>query len=174
MTNAVLETLARLVADLDSLDVGWALVGGLAVSTRVEPRFTRDVDVVVAARSDGDAEQIIGTWETVGGASTYVPSEFARDGEQAIDTLTRLAISIVSVNSAFETLGVTLYEASLAGGDLASGLIDTMGGMEKFQTAISGYYENYYSGTEKLSNAVEPSSTASTATVPGRTGSVSR
>lgn len=40
MTNAVLETLARLVADLDSLDVGWALVGGLAVSTRVEPRFT--------------------------------------------------------------------------------------------------------------------------------------
>ena len=26
----------------------WALVGGLAVSTRVEPRLTRDIDIAVA------------------------------------------------------------------------------------------------------------------------------
>ena len=77
MTNAVLETLARLVADLDSLDVGWALVGGLAVSTRVEPRFTRDVDVVVAARSDGDAEQIILRLQGLGyGVASLVEQEY--------------------------------------------------------------------------------------------------
>jgi len=34
-----LRRLARLVRDLDSLDVRWALIGGLAVSTRAEPRY---------------------------------------------------------------------------------------------------------------------------------------
>lgn len=77
MTNAVLETLARLVADLDSLDVGWALVGGLAVSTRVEPRFTRDVDVVVVAGSDGDAEQGILRLQGLGyGVASLVEQEY--------------------------------------------------------------------------------------------------
>ncbi len=77
MTNAVLETLARLVADLDSLDVGWALVGGLAVSTRVEPRFTRDVDVVVVAGSDGDAEQVILRLQGLGyGVASLVEQEY--------------------------------------------------------------------------------------------------
>ena len=36
--------------------VPWALVGGLAVSVRTEPRFTRDVDLVVAVRDDDAAE----------------------------------------------------------------------------------------------------------------------
>jgi hypothetical protein len=34
----------------------FALVGGLAVSARTEPRFTRDVDLVVAASADAAAE----------------------------------------------------------------------------------------------------------------------
>lgn len=36
-----------------------ALVGGLAVSVRTEPRFTRDIDLVVAASDDGEAEQVV-------------------------------------------------------------------------------------------------------------------
>lgn len=36
-----------------------ALVGGFAVSVRTEPRFTRDVDLVVAVDSDRDAEQLV-------------------------------------------------------------------------------------------------------------------
>ncbi|MDX2015132.1 MAG: nucleotidyl transferase AbiEii/AbiGii toxin family protein [Myxococcaceae bacterium] len=37
-----------------------ALVGGLAVSARAEPRFTRDVDLAVAVANDGEAERLIG------------------------------------------------------------------------------------------------------------------
>ena len=37
----------------------FALVGGLAVSTRADPRFTRDVDLVVAVASDRDAEELV-------------------------------------------------------------------------------------------------------------------
>lgn len=36
----------------------FALVGGLAVSARVEPRFTRDIDLAVAVTDDREAEQL--------------------------------------------------------------------------------------------------------------------
>jgi predicted nucleotidyltransferase len=37
----------------------WALVGGLAVSVRCEPRFTRDIDLAVAVANDADAEALV-------------------------------------------------------------------------------------------------------------------
>jgi predicted nucleotidyltransferase len=53
------QALARLAADLGDLGAGWALVGGLAVSARSEPRFTRDVDVAVRVASDAEAERLV-------------------------------------------------------------------------------------------------------------------
>ena len=50
----------RLIADaLDGRQHPWALVGGLAVSVRCEPRFTRDIDVAVAVGGDDAAEELI-------------------------------------------------------------------------------------------------------------------
>jgi predicted nucleotidyltransferase len=53
-------TLARALAnattELTELDIAYALVGGLAVSARAEPRLTRDVDLAIATRGDEDAE----------------------------------------------------------------------------------------------------------------------
>jgi len=37
----------------------WALVGGLAVSVRTEPRFTRDLDLAVAVSDDRAAEALL-------------------------------------------------------------------------------------------------------------------
>jgi len=45
--------------DLRRLGFQWALVGGFAVSVRAEPRFTRDIDLAVAVRDDGDAEGLV-------------------------------------------------------------------------------------------------------------------
>lgn len=80
---------------------------------------------------------------------TYKPSEFAREGEQAIDTLTRLATSLGTVNGIFDTLGLTLYETSMKGGDLASQLADAAGGLDKLQAASANYYQNFYSAAEQ-------------------------
>jgi hypothetical protein len=55
------ELLARISADLRDLGARWALVGALAVGIRSEPRFTRDIDIVVAVESDVDAERIVFT-----------------------------------------------------------------------------------------------------------------
>lgn len=54
------ETVLRNVAaDLDSIPVPWALVGALAVSAHVEPRFTADIDLAVAVSGDPHAEAVI-------------------------------------------------------------------------------------------------------------------
>jgi len=37
----------------------WAVIGGLAVAFRAEPRFTKDVDVAVAVADDDEAEGIV-------------------------------------------------------------------------------------------------------------------
>ena len=57
--NRLEVVLRRAVLDLADLRLRWALVGGLAVSARTEPRFTRDVDLVIAVPGDPDAEQAV-------------------------------------------------------------------------------------------------------------------
>ena len=51
--------LRQIDADLSRAHVSFALVGGLAVSARTEPRFTRDADFVVALATDTEAEALI-------------------------------------------------------------------------------------------------------------------
>jgi predicted nucleotidyltransferase len=55
-----LESALRTIAgDLTRARVPFALVGGLAVSVRTEPRFTRDADLAVALAGDAAAEALI-------------------------------------------------------------------------------------------------------------------
>jgi hypothetical protein len=44
---------------LDRLGRAWAVIGGLAVSARAEPRFTRDIDLALAVADDADAEALV-------------------------------------------------------------------------------------------------------------------
>ncbi len=57
--------LRRIDADLRETRMAFALVGGLAVSVRTEPRFTRDADLAVAVASDAKAEALITTLRTL-------------------------------------------------------------------------------------------------------------
>lgn len=63
-------TLRRIVEDLDAQPHPWALVGGLAVSARTEPRMTRDIDVAVTVSDDRSAEGFVWGLSKVG----YVPT----------------------------------------------------------------------------------------------------
>ncbi|HBH04690.1 MAG: hypothetical protein A2W08_12160 [Candidatus Rokubacteria bacterium RBG_16_73_20] len=51
--------LRRIVTDLQDLGRRFALVGGLAVSARTEPRLTRDADLAVLVADDRDAEALV-------------------------------------------------------------------------------------------------------------------
>ena len=52
---SVESALRKAVADLNAIRARWALVGGLAVSARTIPRFTKDLDFAVAVADDGEA-----------------------------------------------------------------------------------------------------------------------
>ena len=51
--------LRRIGADLTEAGASFALIGGLAVSARAEPRFTRDADLAVALDSDAKAQALV-------------------------------------------------------------------------------------------------------------------
>jgi len=51
--------LARAATELGRLGVGFALVGGLAVSIRGEVRLTRDIDLAIDVASDADTERVV-------------------------------------------------------------------------------------------------------------------
>jgi len=57
--TALESALRQICADLTETRSAFALVGGLAVSARTEPRFTRDADIAVAVDSDAEAEALI-------------------------------------------------------------------------------------------------------------------
>jgi len=68
--------LRRACADLETTGVAFALAGGLAVSTRTEPRFTRDADLIVAVADDRAAETLIYSLRRLGyGVSALVEQE---------------------------------------------------------------------------------------------------
>lgn len=52
-------TLRAVSSDLTECGAAFALVGGLAVSVRTEPRFTRGADLAVALSGDAAAEGLI-------------------------------------------------------------------------------------------------------------------
>lgn len=74
--------LRKLVEDLEGENLDFALVGGLAVSIRAEPRLTRDVDVAVSVREDSEAEAAVLRMRESG----YVPDVLTEH-----DTTNRLA-----------------------------------------------------------------------------------
>lgn len=64
--SLLIATLHRVIGDLDEMGRGWALVGGLAVSARAEPRTTRDIDLVLAVKDDVDAEAVVFGFQQLG------------------------------------------------------------------------------------------------------------
>lgn len=58
--------LRRLCDELSDAGLRFALIGGLAVSVRSEPRFTRDADLVVAADDDARAEALVHSLQQAG------------------------------------------------------------------------------------------------------------
>jgi predicted nucleotidyltransferase len=59
MSDAPEEALADIARRLHEYGIGFALVGGLAVSTRAEVRFTRVVDLAIALPDDASLEALV-------------------------------------------------------------------------------------------------------------------
>jgi DNA-binding TFAR19-related protein (PDSD5 family) len=80
--------LRQIHTDLTEAHVSFALVGGLAVSARTEPRFTRDADLAVALATDAEAEALIHSLRARGYGITAIVEHQAA-GRLATVRLTR-------------------------------------------------------------------------------------
>ena len=88
--------LRRVTGELDDAHIPFALIGGLAVSVRTEPRFTRDADLAVALGTDAEAEALISRLRSRGhGIEAIVEQEAA--GRLATVRLTRSSDSAAPV-----------------------------------------------------------------------------
>lgn len=103
--NPVERALQRIVAQLENARAGAALVGGLAVSARAEPRTTRDVDMVVSVVGDEEAEQVI-HWLQGNGYVVRTLLEQQRTGRIATVRLTRESERSVYVDLLFASSGI--------------------------------------------------------------------
>jgi predicted nucleotidyltransferase len=63
---SLIDAVARAINAIEESGHRCCLVGGLAVSARVEPRFTRDADLAVTVDNDADAEALIVTLRSTG------------------------------------------------------------------------------------------------------------
>ena len=75
----LLEAALRHAAEaLGASGLRWAVVGGLAVSARAEPRTTRDVDIAVAVSGDAEAESLLYRLQGIGFSVVSVVEQTAR------------------------------------------------------------------------------------------------
>ncbi len=75
--------------------------------------------------------------------------DFTFYGENAFDALMRLSTALQSTNEAFELIGATLIDDTMAGGNAAYKLQQLMGGTEAFAESIDTYFTTMFSEAEQ-------------------------
>lgn len=144
-------------------------INGITQSIRINLKGLnpeqQEQEIAKALGGFGDrlAQQLLGTFTTVfdpvfgrkgrivgyNAREVWNPGEFVREGETASQALARLANSLATVNSVFDTLNVTLLQSSLRGADVASKLLDVFGGAEAFVQGTTAYFNAFYSEGER-------------------------
>ena len=76
--------------------------------------------------------------------------EFSRANETAGETLNRLSSSLSLVNGTFAAMDYQMFAVSLAGANMASSLVELMGGLEGFQQQTGFFVQNFYTDAEQL------------------------
>lgn len=83
-----------------------------------------------------------------------------KESETASKLLERLSNTLGSVNGILDTLGFTLLKLSMDSAVAATALTDAFGGVDKFTSSMSFFYENFYSQEERTATTLRQLTTA--------------
>ncbi len=75
--------------------------------------------------------------------------QLALQNETSAQTMGRLAANITSTNGMFKALGYNLFKLDVEGIKAADAIVTLFGGLDKFQSVASSYYDNFYLDAEK-------------------------
>lgn len=159
--EAAVAGIVRGVADMaDSLGIaGRDALKGFATQIKISTHGLSESEAQEAIKagftqlSDELARMILAAGEGVSGNLAAFTSAFARRGESAGETLTRLSSALAMANAWLDRLGKTAYSTSLAGADAASKWTEAFGGLDAMSEAVSAYYAGFYSPSERLAQA---------------------
>ena len=103
---------SQVLAALRQENVKGCIVGGLAVSSRCDPRFTRDVDIAVAVETDEQAEALIHALVSHGLRMNGLVEQEAmgRLAMARLSTADGLSVDLLIASSGIETEVVTKAE----------------------------------------------------------------
>ncbi len=103
---------SQILAALRQENVKGCIVGGLAVSSRCDPRFTRDVDIAVAVETDEQAEALIHALVSHGLRMNGLVEQEAmgRLAMARLSTADGLSVDLLIASSGIETEVVTKAE----------------------------------------------------------------
>ena len=103
---------SQVLAALRQENVNGCIVGGLAVSSRCDPRFTRDVDIAVAIETDEQAEALIHALVSHGLRMNGLVEQEAmgRLAMARLSTADGLSVDLLIASSGIETEVVTKAE----------------------------------------------------------------
>jgi hypothetical protein len=149
------------------------LLSVLDVKTVTET-ITTGFGGIIGSLTDGaegieDASSLFGRFARGGKTSTTTTTEYTlsdeaaallREGESIAEMFLRVTSSLVNVNPILQRINVGMFGLTLAGGDMASSLVDALGGMEQFTAATSNYYGLFYSQGEQWADAMGALATA--------------
>lgn len=134
----IAETFGKAGVDMAQQLLGtWKEVTDTVVNTYATEQMTQ--------ASDGSFQ----TDTTVTKRMEYQASVYAKTGETAIQTLTRLSTSFNTLNEAADALGFGIQKGSLALADFSDKFIEAFGGLEKFTASTGAFLQNYYTDTER-------------------------
>jgi hypothetical protein len=134
-----------------------ALSGALGVGSSAFANFAHEITLSTKDMSEEEAQQAVA--EALNGignafaALTPDLEQFARDGEEAGDTLTRLVSDLGAVNVIMDTLGHTLQDVSVIGAGTASNFAALFGGIEAMNTATTAFYMGFYTEAERFATS---------------------
>lgn len=131
----------------------------LGLSTEALEGFTsQDFQIWINGKSPEEVQealaQIIEDTGSEMAALVLGTEEYSLAGETALETMSRLSSSLLSVNDAADILGHRIWEVSLASADMASSLVDAFGGMDAMTSAVGTYWNAFYTEAERQETTI--------------------
>ncbi len=106
VTTGLFDTLNFVAEALDDLQRPWALIGGLATSTYVEPRFTRDIDIALSVDDDAEAESFLNDWMARGFVLDTVIEHDVSERLATVRTYRAASVTDIVVDLLFASSGI--------------------------------------------------------------------
>ena len=158
----IADPIARIIRDMETSIIDAA--GVLGIGADAFDDFAYQLKLSTKGMSEDEALQALqDKLAEMGDAfADMVPglADLAKEGEGAMDAITRLSQSLSTVNVMADTLGLSFHAVGLSGADTASKLADAFGGLDVLGSATAAYYQAFYTEAERNATAIRQATAA--------------